>query len=786
LIVAPLLCSVAISADAKAKLVNMCLISDNSEVLDNLKVMYRNYAHLKIDQVRKFESLLDAENPQFSNLQHHSRCMVWLLALKHFIGTVDLTDLTKVAGNVFEEEEEAKLKCILDVIYLIRPITDLPVSTIEDPRNGQLPDMIYVSWRFLCRSVKLTQSDNIIHAIEFALESQRYFDLALRMMSSKGHKPSTEDKLFLDAISVHLFHHLATVYGQRPFIKESRYYLKQVSTLSWRSNEVDKFITTLDKGGPIKLNNEDKLCRLLSRCLDLEKVASFMKHPLANNIVEFEQKADMDLDCILKDIMASIDSDMRSGRRADPTLLDYFGVVSMLTKDISSFSKAVEYSKTVINLNYRFSSNIDTERDPSSSLHFDFQNFRDTLCGQQALSIIVLPNEHLACNVMWVLLYHNAGTRLVRSPFSVDVYEGWFRELELIESINKTLLKKKGTMTSDEKREWWEQRSALDKRMESLILSISHFMNGLICLDFKSSDTLTIDGVELDLNGITDKYSLTLLDLVYNSLRFYGTDCISKSLLSEALHKRHVEHEVDNIFVLKPEERLESSSRLLLLGSDLMNLPWEVIFGRALARSIPILNVMPSDGDSLVVTSSSQYIGYIINPSGDLVETEKRFASLINSSSDFIGVSGRAPSENEIIEYLTNSKLYLYCGHGGGDAYLSHGKISKLGKVAPSFLIGCSSGKVQIIGSADPQGLPVAYSKASSNFIVCNLWDVTDKDIDAFAIKLLADMLNAKDQYDPSTVAKLLHNARKECNLQFINGAAPVLYTPIQLVKKPI
>jgi separase len=49
------------------------------------------------------------------------------------------------------------------------------------------------------------------------------------------------------------------------------------------------------------------------------------------------------------------------------------------------------------------------------------------------------------------------------------------------------------------------------------------------------------------------------------------------------------------------------------------------------------------------------------------------------------------------------------------------------------------------------------------------LWDVTDKDIDAFSFSVL-DFMNHETL--PKSVAK----ARNVCMLKYLNGAAPIIY----------
>jgi separase len=57
--------------------------------------------------------------------------------------------------------------------------------------------------------------------------------------------------------------------------------------------------------------------------------------------------------------------------------------------------------------------------------------------------------------------------------------------------------------------------------------------------------------------------------------------------------------------------------------------------------------------------------------------------------------------------------------------------------------------------------------------VVANLWDVTDVDIDRFTSVLLESICSANGS---SCVSRFVSEARKACKLQYLVGAAPVVY----------
>ena len=74
----------------------------------------------------------------------------------------------------------------------------------------------------------------------------------------------------------------------------------------------------------------------------------------------------------------------------------------------------------------------------------------------------------------------------------------------------------------------------------------------------------------------------------------------------------------------------------------------------------------------------------------------------------------------------------------------------------------------------------VVFSLHFSPAIIANLWDVTDKDIDRFAEALLKAWLQANN--GTSSLLHLISRSREACRLQFLIGAAPVVYgLPLQI-----
>ncbi|GJY95415.1 retrovirus-related pol polyprotein from transposon TNT 1-94 [Tanacetum coccineum] len=185
----------------------------------------------------------------------------------------------------------------------------------------------------------------------------------------------------------------------------------------------------------------------------------------------------------------------------------------------------------------------------------------------------------------------------------------------------------------------------------------------------------------------------------------------------------------------------------------------------------------------------------LLNPGGDLSETQARFEAWFIEQ-NLEETSGTSPTVDEL------------------SVAMEVGEIKKLDGCAAAVLMGCSSGSLYLKGSYTPKGAPLHYLYAGAPFIVANLWDVTDKDIDKFSKSMLdalitaakstssldcvqcTEMVNSKsfEVGDISTfgckhrpkVGSFMGNARQACELTALNGVAPVCYGVPTVIRKKV
>ncbi|GLI70087.1 hypothetical protein VaNZ11_014863 [Volvox africanus] len=192
---------------------------------------------------------------------------------------------------------------------------------------------------------------------------------------------------------------------------------------------------------------------------------------------------------------------------------------------------------------------------------------------------------------------------------------------------------------------------------------------------------------------------------------------------------------------------------------------------------------------------------YVLNPSGDLLDTQRFFKPILEAQPLWEGITGERPCAKTLLAALQSYELFLYFGHGSGEQFLPRPALRKLQRCASCLLMGCSSGRLRLHGAYDPTGAAVAYLLAGCPALVANLWDVTDRDIDRFSQALMHAWLGCTGAMPTtsstscsgaSTAAKperacmvrgnceplglAVAHSRSACKLPYLIGAAPVCY----------
>jgi Peptidase family C50 len=243
----------------------------------------------------------------------------------------------------------------------------------------------------------------------------------------------------------------------------------------------------------------------------------------------------------------------------------------------------------------------------------------------------------------------------------------------------------------------------------------------------------------------------------------------------------------------------------LVLDENLLVFPFEGLpcFGGKTICRLPSLAFAlaklaeESEDRVNVRTIKPEETSYILDPESNLAGTKERLMPFIDAISDkymdrWRGVVGEVPSVDFMEQVLSSEDgLLLYFGHGGGQQFFGRSKIEALGRrtgssISSVVLLGCGSGKLESVNRKnskstskvpihyEPEGIALSYLLAGSPCVVGNLWDVTDHDIDRYAMALVSSIF--EDASGQKSIAKCVAESRAACKMRYIVGCAPVCY----------
>ncbi|KIY03547.1 uncharacterized protein Z520_00238 [Fonsecaea multimorphosa CBS 102226] len=385
-----------------------------------------------------------------------------------------------------------------------------------------------------------------------------------------------------------------------------------------------------------------------------------------------------------------------------------------------------------------------------------------------------------------------------------NIWFGGFRGLLSACDIDESELRKFGQCLSSALNRHLPSRQKSSKSCDHVIELHDHVLELFVALGHPRE-------LELE-DAVTDLLYFVIDILQFNGERNAYDEIDFDAMLVEVLDALHSYHDRRSV------SREKQGHVILVLDKELQLFPWESLSclkNQGISRMPSIasvwerLKVIGGQGHDLEGYMIPRTDGaYILNPSSDLKATQETFGQIFQTQlPEYRAIVNRQPEGNEFEAALKDSSLMLYFGHGGGGQYIRPRTIRRMEKCAVALLMGCSSAKLTECGVYEPHGMPLSYLSAGSPAVVGTLWDVTDRDIDRFAMELMAEW--GLIDIDGSSGAQTLHkpgnaragkdngkrhqtghgqkagrvsldeavaNSRDACLLKYLNGAAPVMY----------
>ncbi|KAF7730176.1 hypothetical protein EC973_002784 [Apophysomyces ossiformis] len=404
---------------------------------------------------------------------------------------------------------------------------------------------------------------------------------------------------------------------------------------------------------------------------------------------------------------------------------------------------------------------------------------------------------------------------------------------DIIRLSDETIHGGKKNLDQQEINDWWMTRMQLDRRLKKLLERIENNwfsgFRGLLCGNYnehKIELTKFQKLVTTEISSAVSEPVSVSMDVCRMMLRL-GPDPRSRDVedviyfLTTTYKNYNLAFNVSATDIEKLTDRIRSAISayhscarkagidtmmpkpgdhvILILDKFMHMFPWESVpvmrpqavsrlpcisflrdrieYGRALARG-----TYSGQWKDIEVDRRSAY--YILNPGGDLMNTQRQFESTFQSMPGWNGIIHEKPSEMLCQQALMSKELYLYFGHSAGQSFLRGQHIRQLKRCSVALLVGCSSGALDSQGDYDPSGYVMNFLLGGSACVVANLWDVTDKSIDKVSRKIMSTwgLLGQTSCSQTKSLVESVAASRDECNLPYLIGAAPVVYgVPVYL-----
>jgi hypothetical protein len=382
------------------------------------------------------------------------------------------------------------------------------------------------------------------------------------------------------------------------------------------------------------------------------------------------------------------------------------------------------------------------------------------------------------------------------------------------------------TWTAVAKQSWWRERQALDQRMADAIAAMQHalgFRAALLCgvvlsraaaLHIRTATSAAT--AQLRALGARVRQPALLARVVEASPDILTVSEVAHGLRTACTFPVGVDGDaacgsVAAAIVPKLQAAVGATDTplrrghvTLILSDEIAHLPWENLpcmrSNSVVSRSPCLPMVLAAvSAPSSVSTGPQLRLVYAVNPSGDLKRTEEAMQPLLKQLRDAShiaadGVSGHvagvdagpvdaavtathAASDNVVSQLLSRSDVYLYCGHGAGAQLVAREHVeTRCSQLHTALLMGCSSALLTREGVFDADGPAMAYVVGGTRCVLGNLWDVTDMDADRATVALVTAWLLATPTPLTTTPAASIPDARLQCKLRHLTGAALVCY----------
>uniref|UniRef100_A0A0R3RY19 separase n=1 Tax=Elaeophora elaphi TaxID=1147741 RepID=A0A0R3RY19_9BILA len=415
--------------------------------------------------------------------------------------------------------------------------------------------------------------------------------------------------------------------------------------------------------------------------------------------------------------------------------------------------------------------------------------------------------------ILWLIKLYND-----RSPLVVPV--SFVPQDDVLLQRFSTLLMENDTSghlskTCTDPKEFWRIRRKLDKKLKNVVSDVQTGWFGIfsvLLLPSVNANDVHVSLIdELVRNGFSRSFAsvwitgvfLTLvenlglstanwrelvqrfscLENLDETIATYIADCRSRWM--SKFGKQSFLRDFSNSYVL------------LCVSPELASFPFELLpvmeSHKRICRisSLHMFEELLCLSEKIPKTVDGKNSFYVLDPGGDLTDTQKRLSKELEKYTCWKGTIGAAPNPEELRNSLETNDLFFYMGHGSGGKYFGRSTVLRSNIRAVSVLMGCASVRITCEGEGfDGKGAIYDYMIAKCPCVVGCLWMVTDGEIDRVLLAVLdfcfseiqksnGDELRPKQVFKYSSYRLLIDGiacARTACKLKYLTGGAVVAY----------
>ncbi|CAG5100077.1 Oidioi.mRNA.OKI2018_I69.XSR.g16831.t1.cds [Oikopleura dioica] len=327
---------------------------------------------------------------------------------------------------------------------------------------------------------------------------------------------------------------------------------------------------------------------------------------------------------------------------------------------------------------------------------------------------------------------------------------------------------------------WWKVREKREKYCKDLVLSVLPDVLGPALALFTFSESITwTDAVPKPKNSLH-------ADFLSHAIRAWShMNTLGKTNVAGlvGVNKLDLDHLAKN-HVFEELDYQRTTATYLILGRVVQSIAMErmpICQGIQMSRMLSVRHAeyilrQPASKRSVDISN----LLYVVDSQDNLTTSPATVGNFFKSVQQWDGYVSIRPNSRELLEKLNKFDLYVFAGHGSGsDCVGGWGRVARQGVTSTMHLFGCASGRLLDYGRTEPRGAVTCVLNSGSSSVMGMLWDVTDRDIDRFTLRLYKDWFSAASNSSKETgpcLSRFINECSRACKLPYVVAGATVNY----------